>query len=153
MGIQSIIGDVKSTVGKNIQSFLDSAWGAVNGLSSTIGTFVANVYGGGFAGVSDFDALKTAIKNYSDQVQTIVDEYDVSADLDQTFKGKAGEELTSFITSTKSLLDAYVKLVEKWNTELDDAYEKYTQGDTTLQSNVASDAQQVAQAAQQVEIG
>lgn len=153
MGIQSIIGDIKSTVGQNIKSFLDSAWGAVNGLAGNIGSFIANVYGGGFAGVSDFGALKTAITNYSNQVQEIVDTYDVNADLEQTFKGKAGEEMTTFIASTKSLLDAYVKLVEKWNTELDDAYEKYQQGDTSLQSNVSSDAQQVEQAAQNVNIG
>lgn len=153
MGIQSIIGDIKSTVGQNIKSFLESAWGAVNGIASNIGTFVANVYGGGFAGVSDFGALKTAITNYSNNVQEIVNTYDVNADLEQTFKGKAGEEMRTFITSTKSLLDAYVKLVEKWNTELDDAYEKYQQGDTSLQSNVSSDAQAVEQAAQNVNIG
>lgn len=153
MGIQSLIGDIRSTVGQNIRSFLDSAWGAVNGLSSGIGTFVANVFDGGFAGVSDFGALKTAITNYSNQVQEIVNTYDVNADLEQTFKGKAGEEMTTFISSTKSLLDAYVKLVEKWNTELDDAYEKYQQGDTSLQSNVSSDAQAVEQAAQKVNIG
>ena len=153
MGLQSLIGDVKSTVGNNIKSFLESAWGAVSGLSSNIGSFVANIWGGGFAGVSNFDALKTAVTNYANKVQEIIDEYDTSADLEQTFQGKAGEEMTTFITATKSLLDAYVRLVNKWNDELDDAYAKYQAGDQTLQSNVASDAQAVEQAAQNVSIG
>ena len=153
MGLQALIGDVKSTVGNNIKSFLESAWGAVSGISANIGSFVANVWSGGFAGVSNFEALKTAITNYANKVQEIIDEYDTKADLEQTFKGKAGEEMTTFIAATKSLLDAYVKLVTKWKEELDDAYEKYQQGDTSLQSNVASDAQAVEQAAQNVSIG
>ena len=153
MGIQSIIGDVKSTVGNKIKSFLDTAWGAVSGLSNNIGTFVANVWGGGFAGVSDFGALKSAVTSYSNNVQEIINQYDTKADLETTFKGKAGEEMTTFVVATKSLLDAYVKLVEKWNNELDEYYERYQQGDTTLQANVASDAQAVEQAAQKVDIG
>ena len=153
MGIQSIIGDVKSTVGNKIKSFLDTAWGAVSGLSNNIGTFVANVWGGGFAGVSDFGALKGAVTSYSNNVQEIINQYDTKADLETTFKGKAGEEMTTFVVATKSLLDAYVKLVEKWNNELDEYYERYQQGDTTLQANVASDAQAVEQAAQKVDIG
>ncbi len=153
MGIQSVIGDVKSTVGQRISSFLDAAWGAVSGLAGNIGTFVANIWSGGFAGVSNFDALKTAVTTYANNVQEIVDTYDTSADLEQTFKGQAGTAMTEFITSTKSLLDAYVKLVEKWNTELDDAYEKYKSGDTSLSEAVSSDAEDVAQAASKVEIG
>lgn len=153
MGIQSIIGDVKSTVGQRISSFLDTAYSAVNGISDRIGTFVANIWSGGFAGVSDFEALKAGIKEYSSNVQSIINDYDVNADLEQTFKGAAGEEMKTFITSTKALLDAYAQLVEKWNLELEDAYEKYKSGDTTLQTNVSSDAQEVQQAAQSVEIG
>ena len=153
MSIQSIIGDVKSRVGNNIKSFLESAWGAVSGIAANVGTFVANIWGGGFAGVSNFDALKTAVSNYATKTQEIIDQYDTAADLDQTFKGSAGTEMTTFITATKSLLDAYVKLVEKWNEELDDAYTKYTEGDKTLSQNVTSDAEAVEKAAQNVSIG
>ncbi len=153
MGIQSIIGDIKSTVGQKVKSFLDSAWGAVSGIADRVGTFVANVWSGGFAGVSDFGELKSAITTYSNNVQDIINQYNAQADLDSTFKGKAGTEMTEFVKSTKSLLDAYVKLVEKWNGELDGYYEKYQSGDTTLSSNVQSDAQAVEQAAQKVDIG
>lgn len=153
MGLQSLIGDVKSTVGNGITSALESAWGAITGVTSGIGTFVANIWDGGFAGVSDFEALKAAVNSYSDGVQEIVDQYNVNADLESTFKGQAGEELKTFITATKNLLNAYVGLVKQWNKELDDAYTKYQSGDTTLQSNVASDAQEVEKAAQNVSIG
>ena len=153
MGIQGVIGDVRSTVGQRISSFLDMAWGAVSGLATNIGSFVANIWDGGFAGVSNFEQLKTAITNYSNNVKEIVDTYDTSADLESTFKGQAGTAMTEFITSTKSLLDAYVKLVEKWNVELDDAYQKYQEGDTNLAESVTSDAEDVASAAEKVEIG
>lgn len=153
MGIQSLIGDVASTFGNTFTNVLEGAWGAVSGIASGIGTFVANIWDGGFAGVSNFDGLKTAVTNYSKGVQDIVATYDANADLDVTFKGKAAEELRNFVKATKSLLQAYVKLVEKWNTELDEAYTKYQSGDTTLQSNVQSDAQAVEQAAQNLDIG
>lgn len=153
MSLQSLIGDVKTSVGQNINSFLDNAWSAVNGTADKIGTYVANIWDGGFAGVSNFEELKSAISEYSKNVQTIVDEYDASADLDQTFKGVAAGALPEFIAATKSLLDAYAKLVEKWNVELDEAFEKYTSGDQTLSQNVSQDAQQVQSAAQNVDIG
>ena len=153
MGLQSLIGDIKSAVGNHIQSFLDTAWGAVNGISDSIGTYVANIWSGGFAGVSDFGALKSAITKYSNNVQKIINDYNTKADLEATFKGKAGQEMTGFVTSTKSLLDAYVKLVEKWNSELDTYYANYKKGDQTLSSNVISDAQAVKQAASKVNIG
>jgi len=106
-----------------------------------------------FAGVSNFDALKAAITKYSQNVQDAVDEYKAKAPIESTFKGKAGEELHSFVEATKGLLDAYVKLIEQWNDELDSAYERYQQGDVQLQQNVASDTQAVQQAAQNVSLG
>lgn len=153
MGIQSIIGDVSSAIGNNVQGFLDGAWSAVHGIADNIGSFVANIWSGGFAGVSNYDQLKSAVSSYSNDVKSIVDNYNMDADLEQTFKGEAGTTLKEFVTATKSLLDAYVALVEKWNTELDTYYEKYQGGDTSLSQNVSSDAQQVEQAAQNVNIG
>lgn len=106
-----------------------------------------------FAGVSNFENLKAAINDYSRRVQEIVDKYNPDAKIDGTFKGKAGQELTSFVVATKGLLMAYVKLIEKWNEELDAAYEKYQAGDVQIQQNVQSDAQAVQQAAQNVSLG
>ena len=153
MGIQSVIGDVKSTVGQNISYFLDEAWSAVNGVTSGIGTFTANIWDGGFAGVSDFDALKSAIEKYAQNVSDIVDEYNVDADLGNTFKGAAATSLSEFIASTKELLKAYVQLVNLWKTELDDAYTKYNEGDTNLNTDVTSDSDDVKNAAKNVQIG
>ena len=117
MGIQNFIGDITSNVGQSIQGFLDSAWSAVSGIGERVGTFVANIWDGGFAGVSNYDGLKTAISNYSKDVQDIVNQYQPDADISDSFQGQSAEALHEFVTSTKSLLDAYVALVEKWNTE------------------------------------
>ena len=153
MGIQSIIGDVKSTVGQRISSFLDQAWAAASGIADTVGTFVANIWSGGFAGVSDFEALKRAIREYSKGVQEIVDNYKTDADLGVTFKGDAATAMTEFITSTKELLMAYVKLVEKWESELDDIYTKYQEGDKNLSQSVNQDSESVLAASKKVDIG
>lgn len=153
MGIQGIIGDVTSNIGNQISSFLENAWNAVNGIASGIGTFVADVWDGGFVGVKDFEALKSAITEYSNKTQAVIDEYNVNADLDTALKGEAATALQEFVVSTKSLLDAYVKLVEKWNTELDEYMKNYAEGDQNLSANVSEDAQSVAQAAENIDIG
>lgn len=152
-GAQSLIGDVQARLGHQIGNQLDVANSYLSTIADAIGTFVANIWSGGFAGVSDFDDLKQSIETYSNNVQEIVNTYDASAQVDATFKGQAGQELTSFIAATKELLDAYVNYVKSWNKELDEIYEKYNQGDTTLQSNVASDSQRVQQASQSIELG
>lgn len=153
MGIQGIIGDVSSSIGNKISSFLENAWNAVSGITAGIGTFVADVWDGGFVGVKDFEALKAAITDYSAKTQTVIDEYNINADLETALKGEAATALQEFVVSTKSLLDAYVKLVEKWNVELDEYMKNYEEGDLNLSSNVSEDAQSVAQAAENIDIG
>ncbi|MBR6136828.1 MAG: hypothetical protein IKQ06_01580 [Bacilli bacterium] len=161
----------KSAVKNGISPFLQSIGDAIGGFGAQlsnkaavnsnnnlrfqtqVGGFVANVFGDDFAGVSNFEDLKEAISKYSREVQEIVKEYDERARLDTTFKGKAGEELHTFVEATKELLNAYVKLIEKWNEELDDAYARYQAGDVQIQQNVQSDAQAVQQAAQNVSLG
>ena len=153
MGIQSIIGDVKSTVGQRISSFLDQAWAAASGISDTVGTFVANIWSGGFAGVSDFGALEKAIGTYSEGVKGIVEHYNTDADLEVTFKGDAATAMKEFITSTKELLAAYVKLVEKWKDELEAIYNAYQTGDKNLSQSVNQDSESVLAASKKVDIG
>ena len=153
MGIQGIIGDVSSNIGNRITSFLENAWNAVSGITANIGTFVADVWDGGFVGVKDFEALKAAVSEYSAKTQAVIDEYNVNADLDNALKGEAAQALHEFVVSTKSLLDAYVKLVEKWNAELDEYMTNYQEGDQNLSANVSQDAQDVASAAENIDIG
>lgn len=152
-GAQSLIGDVQARLGHQIGNQLDVANSYLSTIADSIGTFIANIWSGGFVGVSNFDDLKSSIEVYSNNVQEIVNTYDATAQVDATFKGKAGTELTGFIQATKQLLDAYVNYVKSWNDELDEIYEKYNQGDASLQSNVSSDSQKVQQASQSIELG
>ena len=171
-GVAGVVNQTgKSAVKNGISPFLQSIGDAIGGFGAQlsnkaavnsnnnlrfqtqVGGFVANVFGDDFAGVSNFEDLKEAISKYSREVQEIVKEYDERARLDTTFKGKAGEELHTFVEATKELLNAYVKLIEKWNEELDDAYARYQAGDVQIQQNVQSDAQAVQQAAQNVSLG
>ena len=153
MGIQGIIGDVSSSIGNAMKNIFENAGNVLTNIASGIGTFVADVWDGGFVGVSDFEALKAAITEYSNRTKTMIDEYNANADLDQALKGEAAAALQEFIVQTKALLEAYVALVEKWNAELDEYLTNYSQGDTNLASNVSEDAAKVAAEAQNVDIG
>ena len=150
MGIQGLIGDVTSTAGNSIKNSLNSAFGLLKGAADRIGTFTANIYSGGFAGVSNFNELYAAIDTYSNNVQNAVNEYKANTDISNTFKGSAADELPKFVEATQALLNAYVGLVEEWKTELAQYYEKYTQGSNQLSQNVQQDTQSVVENAQRI---
>lgn len=152
MGIQAIIGDIRSNAGQTIQSLLDTAYSHASGMAGSIGTFISNVYDGGFAGVSDFDALKQAITRYKEEVQSIVDTYNANADLEQTFKGEVATAMHEFVTNTKTLLEAYASMVEQWNIDLVDVYTKYQEGASSTAQKIQSDAQDVLAAAQNISL-
>lgn len=153
MSLQMLVGDIKSTAGAAIKNLIDSALSASKGLAAGIGAFHADIWGTGFAGVSNFTQLKAAISNYSKKTKAAIAAYNANTKLDQTFKGKAADETKGFIKATQQLLEAYVALVEKWNKELDDAYAKYQAGDKTLSQKVNQDTQAVKKAAQNVTLG
>lgn len=153
MSSQMLIGDVKSVYGNTIKNALESSVSLTKGLSSIIGSFTANIFGTGFAGVSNFTQLKQAISNYSRKTRAAINQYNANANVSKTFKGKSADQAREFINATKQLLEAYVALVEKWNKELDDAYAKYQSGDKTLSQRVAQDTQTVKKNAQQVTLG
>jgi predicted PurR-regulated permease PerM len=150
MGIQSIIGDVKSGVNNNVSAILNSAWGAVSGQADRIGTYVANVYSGGFAGVSNFDNLYDAIRKYAENTRDIIAKYDANTDIEDTFKGEVAQAIPQFVKETQSLLEAYVTIVEKWKDELADVYQRYQQGSQNLSQNISQDAQDVRQQTQRI---
>ena len=152
MGIQSIIGDVKSNAGQKIQSLLDTAYSQASGMAGSIGTFVSNVFDGGFAGVSDFEALNSAITRYKEEVQSIVDTYNANADLEQTFKGEVATAMHEFVTNTKMLLEAYASIVEQWNVDLGEVYARYQEGAGATAQKIQSDAEAVKQAAQNISL-
>lgn len=153
MGIQSIIGDVTSQLGNTIQSTLSQINAAVSGLADQVGTFVANIWSGGFAGVSNFDDLKSAVNTYATSIQQTVDEYNPDAEITGTFKGTVEEAIKEYVKSTKDLLNAYVSLVKQWNAELDEAYANYQQGAQGTAASVSADAATVEAQAQSINIG
>ncbi len=155
MGIQSIIGDVKSNVGQRITSVLDTMYGQVSGLANNAGTFVANVWDGGFAGINESGLadLKQAIESYKNANIDLINEYNEAADLDVTFKGDVQAAVQEFVRNTKELLNAWVSAVEFWSKELDEYALNYKAGASNLASNISSDAQEVKAAASDVDLG
>ena len=153
MGIQSIIGDISSKIGNNIQSAFDTALSSVSGMADRVGTFVGNIWDGGFAGLSNFTNLDSAIKKYVQGIQQIVDEYNETTDLDNTLKGEVATAMGEFVTATKTLLKAWAGAVTAWGSELNEYYKQYAAGAGNLSKSISADAQEVTKAAESVEIG
>ena len=113
-----LIGDAKSAYSNKQKNRVDTAVLLSKQLFQSIGSFCANIYGGGFAGVSNFSQLKAAISAYARKTNSAIASYNANARIESTFKGKAADECRTFIGATKELLKAYVDLVQKWNDEL-----------------------------------
>ena len=74
-----------------------------------------------------------------------------AADLDSSFKGQVQGELNTFVTETKNLLNAWVKLVDKWAEESRAAYQAWQDGDAqSVSANVQNAVDDVKQMAQNI---
>ena len=135
-GISGAISDLTNKIGNRIDNAWNTVSSSVSGLVNDVGTWATNLWDGGFAGVSDFDALKTAVTNYVADTQAIIDEFNTDANLDGTVKGEANQALHDYIVATKTALNSYVSVLNIWKDDLDAVYEAYKAGDQTVSSNV-----------------
>ena len=135
-----------------LQTAFSMGGSLIGGGLTQAGVALSNIWDGGFIGVSDFEALKTAISKYVEDAQKIVDEYNEKADLENTFKGKAGEAMSEFIVVTKKLLQAWVAALSLWKEELDAYMAEYQAGDQEIASDVAANTESVEKAASEISL-
>ena len=153
MSLQSDFGNFISNLKNQIENALSQGLSGLGGLAQSAGTGLANIWGGGFAGMKDPEEFVTALQTYSVQVHAAVEEYNASADLDASFKGNVQTSLSTFVTDTKALLNAWVKLVDKWADEAKGAYNAWQEGDKgTVSANVENASAEVKQMASNISL-
>lgn len=153
MSIQSDFGNFISNLKNQIDSALSAGLTGLGGIAQSAGTGLSNVWGGGFAGMKDPEEFASAVATYSQQVHAAVAEYNASADLDASFKGATQGALTTFVSDTKDLLNAWVKLVDKWAEEARAAYTAWQEGDQgTVSANVQNASAEVKQMASNISL-
>lgn len=151
MSLRSDVGNFIANLKNQIESALSTGISGLSGMAQSAGTALSNVWGGGFAGMKDPVEFCTAVKNYSVKVHEAVDAYNAAADLESSFKGQVQGELSEFVTETKNLLNAWVKLVDKWADEANEAYKAWADGDKqSVSANVQNAVDDVKQMAQNI---
>ena len=151
MSLRSDVGNFISNLRNQIESALSTGLSGLGGMAQSAGTALSNVWGGGFAGMKDPEEFCSAVAAYSAKVHEAVDAYNASADLDSSFKGQVQAELNTFVTETKNLLNAWVKLVDKWAEESRAAYQAWQDGDAqSVSANVQNAVDDVKQMAQNI---
>ena len=99
---------------------------------------------------SEFTA---AVTTYSTKVREAVEAYNSSAELESSFKGQVQTDLKDFVEETKKLLNAWVKLVDQWSKEAEEAYKTWAEKDKdTVSANVQNAIEDVKQMAQNISL-
>ena len=144
-GIGNAVSDLTHNVGNSVNNLFNDIGSTVSGWAASAGEWVSSLWDGGFAGVSDFEALKVAIKTYIDGVNEVINEFNADANLDTTIKGQAGAALSDYVATTKKALQAYVSVLNIWKDDLDKVLEAYKSGDIDIQSAIENTTQDLQQ--------
>lgn len=153
MSLRSEVGNFVANLRNQIESALSTGLSGMSGLAQSGSTALSNVWGGGFAGMKDPEEFRTALITYSGKVHDAVNAYNAAADLDGSFKGSVNPALNQFVTDTKELLNAWVRLVDKWAQEADAAFQAWNDGDSqTVAANVQNSSDDVKQMAQNISL-
>ena len=119
-------------------------------------TAVANVYEGGFAGISEsgIKELQTQIRGFANELQNTIDGFDANADLTAGLAegSKAQVAASDFIKDIKELLKAYVSTLNAYATIAEEAYANYTSADTSVGGSVDTTSGDVSSAADAIKL-
>lgn len=144
-GLGSAWNDLTHNVGNGIDNIFNDLTSTVGGWANAAGDWISSLWDGGFAGVSDFEALKAAVTSYIDGVNEVINEFNADANLDTTIRGQAGTALSDYVATTKAALQKYVSVLSIWKTDLDTVLEGYQAGDTNIQNAVENSTQDLQQ--------
>lgn len=153
MSLRSDAGNFIANLRNQIESALSTGLSGLGDMAQSAGTSLSNVWGGGFAGMKDPGEFTAAVTTYSTKVREAVDAYNSSAELESSFKGQVQTDLKDFVEETKKLLNAWVKLVDQWSKEAEEAYKTWAEKDKdTVSANVQNAIEDVKQMAQNISL-
>ena len=137
-------------------SAVATAVGDLIGEDQSLFSTVANIYDGGFAGMSKtgIQDLKNHINQYANDLQKIIDGYDAEADITGGLAegSKAQIAASDFIKDIKVLLDAYISTLKTYAEDAETAYNNYVGADTSIGASVDQTGSDVQSAAANVKL-
>lgn len=154
MSVKSAVGNLVHDVDDNLSSALRTAKTTMQNIVGNVKTSLSNVWSGGFAGMdkNGIDELKTQIGNYCNDIQSIINEFDVDGNIEVALKGDLQVAAQDFIKATKDILNAYVSKIKEEMDVIKEAYSNYEKAAAQIKTDVMSDADQVRSAAKAIRI-
>lgn len=154
MSVKSAVSNLVHDVDDNLSSALRTAKTTMQNIVGNVKTSLSNVWSGGFAGMdkNGIYELRTQIGNYCNDIQSIINEFDVDGDIEVALKGDLQVAAQDFIKATKDILNAYVSKIKEEMDVIEEAYRNYSQAASQIKADVMSDADQVRSAAKAIKI-
>lgn len=114
-----------------------------------------------FVGIdtNNIDAVSSAITTLQDEIKGIVDGFQPDTSLENAIRGKVSEALRDYLNEVKSLLNAYIEVLDINKTELKTAVSKYEENAnknaetvTNAQTDISSNASSLRKMASDVHL-
>lgn len=154
MSVKSTINNLVHDVDDNLSSAITTAKSSIQNIVGTVKTSLSNVWSGGFTGMDEkgLAELKTQIKNYCNDIQSIINEFDVDGNIEVALKGLIQEGAQDFIKAIKDILNAYVSTIKEELDVVDEAYSNFSKSALQIKTDVVADAEQIRSDANKIKI-
>ena len=132
--LQSGIGKIKDTFSSSINRTVSEVESAFKNGTTVVGINVNHI-----------PAMKTAVRNYVDNIRKALDELN-TYDPQVAFKGEYATAMTEYIEAVKTACNAIVSQMLAFNDQLTKVQEAYQAKDTATASSIKNTAQSTSSA-------
>lgn len=145
MSIKSTVGNITHNVQDTLSSVLNTATTQIENIIGSTTTSLSNIWSGGFTGMSEggMEELKTALINYCEEIQGLIDGFDQTGDITSALKGDVQTAAYDFVAAIKELLQAYVSTMKQEISEADEAYQNFMASGKSISQDVQSAASDI----------
>ncbi len=135
---QKVAWDVNST----IQSLTSNAQSLFESVIGRAGAAAGAILQGDVVGINgaQVPAMQQAIREYVDKLNQHLQEVKTTADTTQAFKGEYAASVTAFVEAVCTACECVISNLLKFNQKLDEVYKAYQEKDTTMASDIKSQA-------------
>lgn len=154
MSVKSTVNNLVHDVEDTLSTAITTAKSSIQNIVGTAKSSLSNVWSGGFTGMSKtgLEELKTQITNYCNDIQSIINEFDVDGNIEVALKGDLQLAAQDFIKATKEILNAYVSTIKEELDVVDEAYDNYSKSAAQIKTDVTADADQIRSDAKKIQI-
>jgi hypothetical protein len=168
MSIQSIAGNLGSSVFHSVTGTAQEIGSRIENLLGGAVASVSTLWDGGFVGfdMNNYQILTTAIENHVKQLEEVIDQFNTDAYIDGALKGQARDEAVEYVKAIKTLLQAYATTYRQFNIQLTGAangvyggsgsgesiMDQYNTGDQQNAQAIRTESEQIQTEAQSIRI-